>query len=778
MTLPKDLPHSPDSDHRFRAAEAFHLGDALITPSLNRIEIHATAHQIEPKVMKVLLTLCARPGHVVYRDQILQPVWGHTGDDYLLNRAISELRKIFGDSAHKPAYIETIRKTGYRLVAPIKPAASAALVVDNPATSNTSKWENGLPESNPGPDQPLSAPTGSVSALSESAALQTSAEHKPSNKKIWVPGAIGVLGICAVLLFLLVQTRWLATSKPFSLDHYQVYPATHFAGHEYDAALSPDGSRIVYVAAQPEKPGEIFIKMLEGEQALQLSQAQTESQIEDRAEGQMSSPQWMPDGQSIIYLDLAAPELRFMSVSPMGGPSRMLHRDSEAFGVRGMSIANDGGQLVYAKRSAPDGPHQLWLFSLAKGERIPLTTPAPGLLGDVDPLFAPDGKSVVFVRGSDEVTKDIYRLDLTDKNLTRLTHDNRKINGVAWSPDGARLLFTSTRSGIYGLWSMDRDGGDPQPLSLGWESAQQPTTVVGVQAIVFEDWRHMAKLVSVDLVKGAGLPPQPLKVSLRWDSNPSISPDGKTLVFASNRGGPFGIWQSELKSDQGGLEGDVAYQWAQLDGAFIDNPTWSPDGRQIVFDASPTGRTRLYLLDKGASIAQPLALGESDNRTPSWSRDSQWIYFESNRSGTWQIYAWRVGSAEVRPIAAADGRNPQESADGHWLLFAAGDGIWRCRKADCLAGNAAADKAELLISGIAGDDIYNWSPARDGIYFIRRPEARPEVAFLRYADGTTTGVSPLARNFLGWGMTLTADESRLYFTEMTQQGADIKIARP
>lgn len=84
MTLPKDLPTNLDADHRFKTAEAFYLGEALITPSLNRIEVQGAQHQIEPKVMKVLLLVCARPGHVVHRDQILQPVWGATGDDYLL----------------------------------------------------------------------------------------------------------------------------------------------------------------------------------------------------------------------------------------------------------------------------------------------------------------------------------------------------------------------------------------------------------------------------------------------------------------------------------------------------------------------------------------------------------------------------------------------------------------------------------------------------------------------------------------------------------------------
>src|SRR5690606_37081455 len=107
----------------------FTAGEALMQPALNRITVHGQVHQVEPKVMQVLLLMAARPGHVVGREAFLETVWaGTVGDDYLLNRAVSELRRIFGDDPRTPRYIETIRKGGYRLVAPIAPARVAAAV--------------------------------------------------------------------------------------------------------------------------------------------------------------------------------------------------------------------------------------------------------------------------------------------------------------------------------------------------------------------------------------------------------------------------------------------------------------------------------------------------------------------------------------------------------------------------------------------------------------------------------------------------------------------------
>src|SRR5690606_6460609 len=107
--------------------QAFSAGEALVQPSLNRISIRGRVAQVEPKVMQVLMLMAARPGTVIARSTFLDTVWaGTVADDYLLNRAISELRRILDDDPQAPRYIETIRKGGYRLVAPIAPARVAA----------------------------------------------------------------------------------------------------------------------------------------------------------------------------------------------------------------------------------------------------------------------------------------------------------------------------------------------------------------------------------------------------------------------------------------------------------------------------------------------------------------------------------------------------------------------------------------------------------------------------------------------------------------------------
>src|SRR4029077_2361664 len=74
----------------------------------------------EPKIMQVLVVLAERAGEVVTRDELMSRVWnGVFVTDAALHAAIRDLRRLFDDDAERPRVIETIRKRGYRLIAPV-----------------------------------------------------------------------------------------------------------------------------------------------------------------------------------------------------------------------------------------------------------------------------------------------------------------------------------------------------------------------------------------------------------------------------------------------------------------------------------------------------------------------------------------------------------------------------------------------------------------------------------------------------------------------------------
>jgi DNA-binding winged helix-turn-helix (wHTH) protein len=110
---------------------SFRLGDWLVEPSLNRVSRDDTSVQLELKVMEVLVCLARHAGVVVSKEQIIDTVWQ---TEFIsintLTHAIGELRRVLGDDARSPRYIETITKRGYRLMVPAVEATT-----DRPASA-------------------------------------------------------------------------------------------------------------------------------------------------------------------------------------------------------------------------------------------------------------------------------------------------------------------------------------------------------------------------------------------------------------------------------------------------------------------------------------------------------------------------------------------------------------------------------------------------------------------------------------------------------------------
>ena len=98
---------------------AFSVGESHhVEPSLNSVTGPAGAIRLEPKVMQVLVLLAAQAGQVVTKERLMRTVWPDTFvTDDVLTRAISELRRVFGDDAKESRFIQTIPKSGYRLIA-------------------------------------------------------------------------------------------------------------------------------------------------------------------------------------------------------------------------------------------------------------------------------------------------------------------------------------------------------------------------------------------------------------------------------------------------------------------------------------------------------------------------------------------------------------------------------------------------------------------------------------------------------------------------------------
>jgi TolB-like protein/DNA-binding winged helix-turn-helix (wHTH) protein/Flp pilus assembly protein TadD len=105
--------------------EDLHIGEWLIQPQLHTISRDAHVHHVEPKAMQVLVYLARHNDEVVSKERLIGEIWPATFvTDDVLTRCISELRAAFDDDPKKPLVIQTVPRSGYRLIAPVQSVAT------------------------------------------------------------------------------------------------------------------------------------------------------------------------------------------------------------------------------------------------------------------------------------------------------------------------------------------------------------------------------------------------------------------------------------------------------------------------------------------------------------------------------------------------------------------------------------------------------------------------------------------------------------------------------
>ena len=221
----------------------------------------------------------------------------------------------------------------------------------------------------------------------------------------------------------------------------------------------------------------------------------------------------------------------------------------------------DSRQLAYV--SFEDNVSSVFVQTLRTGNRIKVSS-RPGINGA--PSFSPDGRKLALTLGGADGNLDIHVLDLTSRDLTRLT-SNRSIDTEgSWSPDGDEIYFTSDRSGGPQVYRVAASGnGRPERVTFeGSYNARPRLSPDGEKLAVVHLDRGNYRIAVMDLdsqdilVVSAG----------RQDESPSFAPNSDTLIYAT-REAQNGVLETVT------ADGLVRQQLASQQGD-VREPVWSP----------------------------------------------------------------------------------------------------------------------------------------------------------------------------------------------------------
>jgi Tol biopolymer transport system component/DNA-binding winged helix-turn-helix (wHTH) protein len=699
---------------------------------------------LTPKAFDLLLALVERHGRLVDKEELFQAVWPDTiVEESNLSSNIALIRKALGDGENGQKFIETVPKRGYRFVAEVREALPPA---------------NDLI-----PEKAQSHADATQSDAASSPPKRTSRWMWPA---VWL--AAGVI-ISAVVWLMVDRQRAKTPAAPA-----RIVPFTSFAGSESHPAFSPDGKQIAFVwGGESDDNNDIYVKLIGTEKPLRLT-------ADPAAD---SGPTWSPDGRYLAFLRQSADGNWAYLVPALGGAERKLSKAGrqivtidEPARLAWRPSGEWGGEwLAVTDNEAAAEPVGIFLLSVETGERRRLTSPSANFFsGDWNPAFSPDGKMLAFTRAvNDGFHLDIYVVAVSGGEPRRLTFDNAHVKSLAWTPDGREIIFSSSRGGSVStatLWKIPAAGGTPERLAGVGQNTF--TLAIDRQAnrLAYEQRIRDTDIHRIEVADAASLskPSTKLISSTHRDDSPDYSPDGKRIVFVSDRTGSLELWLCDS-------EGANPLQLTNFGGPHLGTPRWSPDGLWIAFDFGLEGNQEIFIVSADGGKPRRLTTDPAFDGLPSWSRDGRWVYFNSNRGGDAQIWKVRTEGGQAVQVTKQGGNEVCASVDGKFIYYAKDRlglyGLWRAP----VEGGEETLVLDLQPTG----HRRAWVIAEQGVYFTAaETPSRSVVNFFSFATGRVERQVATLERAVKRGtpsLMISPDGHWLLYTRIDQSGSDIML---
>lgn len=307
---------------------------------------------------------------------------------------------------------------------------------------------------------------------------------------------------------------------------------------------------------------------------------------------------------------------------------------------------------------------------------------------DLDPTVSRDGRQIVFASTQHNDNSDLYVKGTSSRVVTRITASTGDDIMPSISPDGQRVAFASNRNGSWDIFVTGIDGGKAIQITDDPSDDLHPSWSPDGTRVVFSRFGEISERWELWVTPvanaggsqfiGFGLFPE-------WNTVAGTGANGADqIVFQLERergARSFAIWTLDFADGQVGNQTEIA---STTDTALI-NPSWSPDGTNVVYTEIPIPGTpgngdvgrpewaRLWMVGVDGSARVRLSDGPTLAMMPSWGADDK-LYFVSNRGGTdnvWAIdMARTVRAARMKPGEAlqyAGGKSgaPVKTAAGH-----------------------------------------------------------------------------------------------------------------
>ena len=425
-----------------------------------------------------------------------------------------------------------------------------------------------------------------------------------------------------------------------------------YSGNDYSPAVSPDGKLIAFASSR-DGVQRIWLKQVAGGGEVALT------------EGVDDFPRFTPDGASVLYVR-ADPERNrpgsLWRVSVVGGePRRVLDE------VTTVDVSPDGSKIAFTRPITVDGDAQAGIF-VADINGANARQLARSDVGTLHPRWSPDGRSIaVVITKGGRVTQAALIIDAATGKTKELAAPAKagEMSSVVWTADSENVIYVRAQSveAVVGSTAhLVRHNVESDEIeTIGWTShnglmldAMRDGTLVLDVRSPRDNLRSIATTSS--------------EAQERWltrgnssDRQPSYAPDGKTVLFTSNRSGNLDLWSI---ATEGGTVRRITD-----DGAEDWDPGFTPDGKKVIWSSGRSGNLEIWIANADGSDAKQISQDGVDAENPTATADGQWIVycsFNPKKSGIWKV---RADGTQATHLVKARTSLPEVSPDGQYVSY-------------------------------------------------------------------------------------------------------------
>ncbi len=247
--------------------------------------------------------------------------------------------------------------------------------------------------------------------------------------------------------------------------------------------------------------------------------------------------------------------------------------------------------------------------------------------------------------------KEIYTSDYDGHNVRRITKDKSIALLPRWSPDGTKIVFNSYKDGSPKLYMKS-----PKSKTIRQISGRSGLNIGA-------SWTPSGKELALTLSNNGN--PDLFLINLNgkiqrrltshWgiDVSPAFSPDGTKIAFVSRRSGSPQIYVMDL------IRGTIKrLTYADRHKSFISkyntSPSWSSKNR-IAFVSMDDGYFNIWSINPEGKALRRMTKKQHNNEEPTWSPDGRYIVFSSNRKGSYNLYIMNANGRSQKRITFLKG---------------------------------------------------------------------------------------------------------------------------